>query len=63
MPIVLKCRNGELICCDHPRYMAKRRPQMTLRYPEGCESCWEVWRQKQAKRALDIALESRSKES
>lgn len=30
-------------CKDHPRYTASRKPMKTMRFPDGCPTCWGVW--------------------
>ena len=30
-------------CKEHPRYAAMRMPTKTVRYPDGCPSCWGIW--------------------
>lgn len=30
-------------CKDHPKYAASRMPGKTMRYPDGCPTCWGVW--------------------
>ena len=30
-------------CKDHPNYAASRKPSKTMRFPDGCPTCWGVW--------------------
>lgn len=30
-------------CKDHPKYAASRKPSKTMKFPDGCPTCWGVW--------------------
>lgn len=30
-------------CKDHPKFAANRKPAKTMRFPDGCPTCWGVW--------------------
>jgi len=30
-------------CKEHTRYSATRMPKKTVKYPDGCPTCWGIW--------------------
>lgn len=30
-------------CKEHPKYQARRHPVKTVKYPDGCPTCWGIW--------------------
>jgi|SRR5579885_499765 len=30
-------------CKEHPKYQARRMPVKTVKYPDGCPTCWGIW--------------------